>query len=230
MSDDARPAGQRTYRVPGAILTEREHVVPLDHADPEGPTISVFTREVAAPDGTDRPYLLYLQGGPGFEAVRPTSPPTGWMKRAVRDYRVLLLDQRGTGRSTPLGSEIPGDSPEAQAEYLTHFRADAIVHDAERIRAELGVGAMERPRPELRRVHHDDLPVDRARWPGRGDAHRRAGPHRSPGRRHLRGDVPAADQGQSAVFRTLPGRSRRGSATSDGGSMARTSACRPATG
>jgi pimeloyl-ACP methyl ester carboxylesterase len=52
---------------------------------------------------------------------------------------VLLLDQRGTGRSTPVGAEIPGGSPEAQAEYLTHFRADSIVRDAEAIRAALGV-------------------------------------------------------------------------------------------
>jgi len=128
-----------TYRVPGAILHEREHAVPLDHAQPDGPQITVFTREVAAPDGADRPYLVFLQGGPGFEATRPTSPPTGWMKRAIADYRVLLHDQRGTGRSTPVGSVIPGDTPEAQAAYLTHFRADSIVRDAERIREELGV-------------------------------------------------------------------------------------------
>jgi pimeloyl-ACP methyl ester carboxylesterase len=128
-----------TFRVPGAILTEREHSVPLDHARPDGARIMVFTREVAAPDGTDRPYLLFLQGGPGFEATRPTSPPTGWMKRAVEDYRVLLLDQRGTGRSTPVGSEIPGETPEAQATFLAHFRADSIVRDAEHIRRELGV-------------------------------------------------------------------------------------------
>ena len=128
-----------TYRVPGAILTEREHDVPLDHANTSGPTISVFTREVAAPDGLDRPYLVFLQGGPGFEAARPTSPPTGWMKRAILDYRVLLLDQRGTGRSTPVGSVIPGDTPAAQAEYLTHFRADSIVRDAEHIRRALGI-------------------------------------------------------------------------------------------
>ena len=128
-----------TTRVPGAILTEREHTVPLDHARPDGPTITVFTREVADPDGTDRPYLVFLQGGPGIEATRPTSPPTGWMVRALKDYRVLLLDQRGTGRSTPVGAVIPGDSPDAQATYLTHFRADSIVRDAESIRAELGV-------------------------------------------------------------------------------------------
>jgi pimeloyl-ACP methyl ester carboxylesterase len=128
-----------TFRAPGAVFTEREHTVPLDHADPGGPTISVFTREVASPDGLDRPYLVFLQGGPGFEAVRPMSPPMGWMKRALQDYRVLLLDQRGTGRSTPVGSHIPGDTPRDQADYLTHFRADSIVRDAELIRNELGV-------------------------------------------------------------------------------------------
>ena len=128
-----------TYRVPGATFTEREHTVPLDHARPGGPTIGVFTRELAAPGGEDKPYLVFLQGGPGFEAARPTSPPTGWMKRALEDYRVLLLDQRGTGRSTPVGSVIPGDTPQEQAAYLTHFRADSIVRDAECIRAELGV-------------------------------------------------------------------------------------------
>jgi pimeloyl-ACP methyl ester carboxylesterase len=127
-----------TYRVPGAVLTEREHRVPLDHARPEGPSISVFTREVAAPDGLDRPYLVFLQGGPGFEATRPTSPLTGWLKRAVAQYRVLLVDQRGTGRSTPVGSVVPGETAEAQADYLSHFRADAIVRDCEAIRDELG--------------------------------------------------------------------------------------------
>jgi pimeloyl-ACP methyl ester carboxylesterase len=127
-----------TYRVPGAILTEREHSVPLDHAHPSGPRITVFTREVAAPDGAARPYLLFLQGGPGVEATRPTSPPSGWMKRAIEDYRILLLDQRGTGRSTPVGPEIPGRTPQEQATYMTHFRADSIVRDAEHIRRELG--------------------------------------------------------------------------------------------
>lgn len=133
------PNPSATYHAPGAIFTERDHIVPLDHAHPDGPKITVFTREVAAPDGSDRPYLLFLQGGPGFEAARPTSPPAGWMKRALKDFRVLLLDQRGTGRSTPVGSEIPGATPKDQAEYLTHFRADSIVRDAELIRAELGV-------------------------------------------------------------------------------------------
>ena len=137
MADRIAPA--RTYRATGAVLVEREHVVPLDHDAPDGERITAFTREVAAPDGVDRPYLVFLQGGPGFEATRPASPPTGWMKRALLDYRVLLLDQRGTGRSTPVGSRIPGSTAEEQATYLTHFRADSIVRDLEAIREELGV-------------------------------------------------------------------------------------------
>lgn len=126
-----------TYHVTGATFIEREHVVPLDHAAPNGPSITVFTREVVAPGGDDKPYLLFLQGGPGQEATRPTAPPTLWMKRALADYRVLLLDQRGVGRSTPVGPHIPGADAAAQAEYLTHFRADSIVRDSELIRAEL---------------------------------------------------------------------------------------------
>lgn len=128
-----------TYRIPGAVLTEREHDLPLDHGHPQRGRISVFTREVAAPDGGDRPCLVFLQGGPGFEATRPTSPPAGWLARALTEFRVLLLDQRGTGRSAPVGPVIPGVGAAAQAEYLTHFRADSIVHDLELIRAELGI-------------------------------------------------------------------------------------------
>jgi pimeloyl-ACP methyl ester carboxylesterase len=128
-----------SYRVSGATFTEREHVVPLSHAAHDGRTITVFTREVSSAEAEDRPYLMFFQGGPGHEATRPTSPVSGWMKRALADYRVLLIDQRGTGRSTPVGANLIGATPEEQAEYLTHFRADSIVRDAEHIRQELGV-------------------------------------------------------------------------------------------
>jgi pimeloyl-ACP methyl ester carboxylesterase len=128
-----------TYRTPGLVLTEHEFQVPLDHAVPDGPPITVFAREVAHPDGLDRPFLVFLQGGPGFEAPRPTGVPIspGWMERALKDYRVLMLDQRGTGRSTPIGA-LPGMTPQEQADYLKLFRADSIVRDAERVRRELG--------------------------------------------------------------------------------------------
>lgn len=126
--------------LPGLVLTEHEFRVPLDHGDPAGEQLTVFAREVADPGGRDRPFLVFLQGGPGQEAPRPTGTPTapGWLARALRDYRVLLLDQRGTGRSTPVGT-LPGMTPRQQADYLKHFRADSIVRDAEFIRVALGV-------------------------------------------------------------------------------------------
>ena len=125
---------------PGLRLVEHEFAVPLDHSEPGGERITVFAREVADPDGLDRPLLVYLQGGPGHEAARPTRNPSApaWLDRALRDFRVLMLDQRGTGRSTPVGA-LPGRTPHEQADYLAHFRADAIVRDAEWIRGELGV-------------------------------------------------------------------------------------------
>lgn len=39
-----------------------------------------------------QPYLLYLQGGPGFECPRPTEA-SGWIGKACQDYRVILMDQ-----------------------------------------------------------------------------------------------------------------------------------------
>ena len=54
---------------------------------------------------------------------------------------MLLLDQRGTGRSTPVSAGSLARrglvSPAAQADYLALFRADSIVADAELIRREL---------------------------------------------------------------------------------------------
>jgi len=83
-----------------------------------------------------------------------------------------ILDQRGTGRSTPVGPEIPGRTPQDQADYLTHFRADSIVRDAEHIRRELGAepGGGRFFQPKRRMAHQ----VQRH---GRDIA---AGPHRPP--------------------------------------------------
>ena len=124
---------------PGLVLVEHEVSVPLDHARPDGERITVFAREVADPDGRDRPLLAFLQGGPGSEAPRPVASPRGpgWLGRALRDFRVVMLDQRGTGRSAPVGA-LPGLDPAEQARHLSHFRADAIVRDAEIVRTALG--------------------------------------------------------------------------------------------
>jgi pimeloyl-ACP methyl ester carboxylesterase len=132
-----------SYRQPGTVLTDRTFTVPLDHGNPGGEQIEVFGREVAAAgrEAQRLPWLVFLQGGPGFGAQRP-SGREAWLDRALRHFRVLLLDQRGTGRSTPATRQTLArfDTALAQADYLAHFRADSIVADAELIRGQVTGG------------------------------------------------------------------------------------------
>jgi len=133
-----------TYRQPGVVLTDRRFSVPLDHDRPEGERIELFAREAVATgkEHANLPWLLYLQGGPGFGANR-FSGKQAWLGRALQDHRVLLLDQRGTGSSTPANRQtLPlRGGPREQADYLAHFRADSIVRDCEAIRGEVTGGA-----------------------------------------------------------------------------------------
>lgn len=127
-------------RLPGLLVKDHVFNLPLDHARPDGDILEVFAREVVMPekDSETLPWLVFLQGGPGFGSPRPLER-SGWLERATEDYRVLLLDGRGTGLSTPVNHRTLahlGDVA-AQAEYLTHFRADSIVRDAEAIRRQL---------------------------------------------------------------------------------------------
>ncbi|MFJ4716285.1 alpha/beta fold hydrolase [Streptomyces sp. NPDC088785] len=132
------------YRQPGVVLTDRRFTVPLDHRVPDGERIELYAREAVAAGREDEslPWLVYLQGGPGFGANR-FSGAQAWLGRALRDHRVLLLDQRGTGASSPANRQtlpLRGDAAQ-QAAYLTHFRADSIVRDCETIRPEVTGGA-----------------------------------------------------------------------------------------
>ena len=128
---------------PSIIAKNHSFTVPLAYASSSSPTIEIFARELVAKENQDKnlPFLVYLQGGPGFGSPRPNGL-SGWIKRALQEYRVLLLDQRGTSLSSritaqTLQQDTLKDKPQAQAEYLTHFRADSIVQDAEFIRKEL---------------------------------------------------------------------------------------------
>ncbi|MFF1541722.1 alpha/beta fold hydrolase [Microbacterium sp. NPDC058269] len=124
-------------------LTVEEHTltVPLVWGDPsDHRTIDIFARVVAREGGEALPYLVFLQGGPGHEAPRPfhSSTSPAWLDEALAHYRLVLLDQRGTGRSTPVGDQDLERGASAVAEHLTHLRADAIVRDCEAMREHLG--------------------------------------------------------------------------------------------
>ncbi|KOM55281.1 hypothetical protein LR48_Vigan10g117300 [Vigna angularis] len=38
------------------------------------------------------PYLLYLQGGPGFECRQPTES-SGWVQKVCEEFHLILMDQ-----------------------------------------------------------------------------------------------------------------------------------------
>jgi pimeloyl-ACP methyl ester carboxylesterase len=137
----AHPAPAAESSAPLAVppVRVRDHRVrvPVDRADPARfGEIEVFARELVDParDGEDLPLLLFLQGGPGGMGPRPLGG--GWWSTALRTHRVVLLDQRGTGRSGRVDGRTMArfGTGEEAADYLACFRADAVVADAEAIR------------------------------------------------------------------------------------------------
>ncbi|MEU4197639.1 alpha/beta fold hydrolase [Kribbella sp. NPDC026611] len=123
------------YTIPRMHVREHTVSVPLDWSDP-GASITVFARELVDPVRKDEglPCLLFLQGGPGGKGPRPIKLE-GWIKQALKAYRIVLMDQRGTGRSTPVTRrKLASMSAEEGADYLACFRADSIVADAEHLR------------------------------------------------------------------------------------------------
>ncbi len=134
-----------THSLRGVRTVEHFFTVPLDHVSATpGETLDIFAREYVSEShseasATQLPWLLFLQGGPGGKGAR-VAELSGWMKEAAKDFRILMLDQRGTGRSSYVSAATLATrgGPEEQADYLTHFRADSIVRDAEGIRTTLG--------------------------------------------------------------------------------------------
>jgi pimeloyl-ACP methyl ester carboxylesterase len=70
--------------------------VPLDHS---GGTPGRLALKVAAADNTDAPagVLLFLTGGPGQPGVPYVERVAERLKPVLKDYRLVMLDQRGTG-------------------------------------------------------------------------------------------------------------------------------------
>ncbi|KAF3905856.1 hypothetical protein AA313_de0207934 [Arthrobotrys entomopaga] len=149
-----------TYLLKGNLsVSEHFFVVPLNYGNPDGYTITIFSRVVKKhevpvkpkksgkdeleggqkegdSDDDDAAYLCYLNGGPGFGNAAPNAEYVS--KFIEKGYTVVLLDQRGTGLSETICPEnIPGNTAEEKAEYVSFFRADNIVRDCEFVREKL---------------------------------------------------------------------------------------------
>lgn len=104
-----------THRFSGVITYDRYFRVPLnynvspDHADikaepllkketnMEKDKLTIFARHVILAKNHEKmdslPWILYLQGGPGFEAPTVTRA-SSWFGPVLEKYQLLLLDQR----------------------------------------------------------------------------------------------------------------------------------------
>jgi pimeloyl-ACP methyl ester carboxylesterase len=133
------------YTLPGMHIKDHNVKVPLDWLDDSsGASIELFARELVRPARRNEllPVLLFLQGGPGGKGPRPADA-SGWIGQALETHRVLLLDQRGTGRSSRVDGRVMSRFENGQegADYLLNFRADSIVADAEYLRKNVFGGA-----------------------------------------------------------------------------------------
>ncbi|KAF8863464.1 alpha/beta-hydrolase [Acephala macrosclerotiorum] len=148
----ARLIESKTHLIPGKLrVSELFFEVPKDYAKPERGHIQLFARSVTRherpviPLSEDeqlkkdqKPWFVYLQGGPGCSCPPPQNHP---ITNVVLDkgYQMLYLDQRGTGLSNPITAATLADQGDVQrqADYLKLFRADSIVKDCEAIRKTL---------------------------------------------------------------------------------------------
>jgi pimeloyl-ACP methyl ester carboxylesterase len=141
-----------SFAVPGLEVFDHAFAVPLLHptlnyASPtltSTKTIQIFVREIVASANKAKDKreslktCLYLQGGPGFECAR-VQEIGGWIGHMAKEknMRVLLLDQRGTGRSSPMTRQKLMREEISMHETLQYYRADSIVEDCEFVRKKM---------------------------------------------------------------------------------------------
>ncbi len=130
--------------------------VPENPANPEGRQLELFVARVPAINLRKRPDPLFvLAGGPGMAASTFYTEAAGPLSRIHRDRDIILVDQRGTGRSNGLFCNLDDDALwRAPGEIVTEARkclaalgrhADVAlyttslaVQDLDRVRAALG--------------------------------------------------------------------------------------------
>ena len=135
--------------------------VPLDRTQPAGASIDLRVavvpalnrRAAAAP-------LFLLAGGPGQGATAMYTGLAAAFARVNRNHDIVLIDQRGTGRSAPLTCEYPDDwrppadlmpalrhatlaCLERYGDRVRFYTSSAAVADLDAVRAALGFSAID---------------------------------------------------------------------------------------
>ena len=117
--------------------------VPLDHDDPDGPTIDLALLRLPA-RGERIGSLLVNFGGPGNSAV-DTAPTFRWPDEVRERFDIVAMDPRGVGGSTALGCGVP--APELYA--VDHTVEDAADREALLVISKAFAVDCERERGEL---------------------------------------------------------------------------------
>jgi pimeloyl-ACP methyl ester carboxylesterase len=142
--------------LPAAFAQCATLTVPEDYAAPEGASLELYVARMPAASANPRPDpLLLISGGPGQSAVDFYLQSRAAFEPVRRDRDILLLDQRGTGRSAaglqcelPEGMELETAGSDLLdrviAACLTElgndpgaFTTSVAVRDLERLRIEL---------------------------------------------------------------------------------------------
>jgi len=97
--------------LPAAFARCATLVVPEDYASPDGPTLDLFVARVPARTATPTADpLLLVNGGPGGSTVDLYLQQRAAFAPVLLDRDIVLLDQRGTGRSLAgLTCDVPDD-------------------------------------------------------------------------------------------------------------------------
>ena len=142
--------------LPAAFARCRVLDVPLDPAAPDGPTIELFVARIAALSTSPQPDpLLIITGGPGQSTVDFYLQLRGAFEQVRRDRDLILVDQRGTGRSAAgFACDVPQDLAleTAGAEELNRFVdrcLAALEHDPRFYTTSVAVGDLDRVRAAL---------------------------------------------------------------------------------
>jgi pimeloyl-ACP methyl ester carboxylesterase len=130
--------------------------VPENPAEPSGRTIGLHVAVVPALNRRSHAAPLFLlAGGPGQAASDLYVSYAGAFARVNRNHDIVLLDQRGTGRSEPLFCDYPEDWRDTRdelpairqatlaclaryGERVRYYTSSVAALDLERVRAALG--------------------------------------------------------------------------------------------
>ena len=127
------------------LVTELFFSVPLDHSKLNGRQIKIFCRSAERPlpaistkddDKHQLPYMVYVNGGPGFAAPQPQDYLSLTNFALEKGYKMLYADHRGMGMSTPVTARtlLKEGDVDSQADYMKMFRATEGVKDLEAVR------------------------------------------------------------------------------------------------